>query len=232
MGKYGQYGALVGLLLAGPAGAGCRLALALGFDVSRSIDARDYEIQRQGLMAALQAADIRRAFLVPPDPVAVTLFEWSGKADQRVILPWVMVESAADLDAMVMAIGGHVRGEQRLPTGLGAALSFGRALLANAPVCAAMTLDMAGDGQSNDGPSPERIYATVDFAGVTVNGLAIGDHERDITRYYETEVIRGPGAFVEPAPSQKDFPRAIRRKLQRELETKLLGDAGSPPAYR
>ena len=36
---------------AGPARAECRLALALAFDVSRSVSARDYRIQRDGLLA-------------------------------------------------------------------------------------------------------------------------------------------------------------------------------------
>ena len=59
MGKHGQYRALVtaaaGLLglACAPAAASCRLALALGMDVSRSVDDNDYAIQRDGLLAAL-----------------------------------------------------------------------------------------------------------------------------------------------------------------------------------
>jgi hypothetical protein len=40
-------------------------------------------------------------------------------------------------------------------------------------------------------------------------------------------VIRGPGAFVEVADGQEDFPRAIRRKLLRELTEQVT--AMAPP---
>ena len=36
-------------------------------------------------------------------------------------------------------------------------------------------------------------------------------------------MIRGPGAFVEVAPRQTDYPQAIRRKLLRELEGPKIG---------
>jgi len=39
-------------------------------------------------------------------------------------------------------------------------------------------------------------------------------------------VIRGQGAFVEVARTQDDFPRAIRRKLEKELTEQLIGRAG------
>ncbi|MCX8509257.1 MAG: DUF1194 domain-containing protein [Rhodobacteraceae bacterium] len=227
MGKHGKYRALVGLalaLMAGPAAAaGCRLALALGMDVSRSVDARDYEIERQGLIAALEAPQIRRAFLEGPDRVMFAVYEWSGQGDQRVIVPWILVRGADDLDRLVAVVAGHERAEKRLPTALGEALSFGRALLDQAPGCAARTLDIAGDGQNNVGLAPEQIYERLDFSGITVNGLPIGDHERDISAYYQAQVIHGPGAFIQPAPVQKDFPQAIRRKLERERAGRRLG---------
>ena len=224
MGKHGQYGALVALCLcAAPAAAGCRLALALGFDVSRSVDAADYRIMQAGLAAALRAPDVQRAALAPPDHVSIAVYEWSGRDMQVPVLPWTEVRSAADLEAMARAVEGHARSDRMLPTGLGAALAHGHGLLAGAPPCAARTLDIAGDGQNNDGIPPARIYETHDFTGITVNGLSIGGHERDIRPYYQAEVIHGPGAFVEPAPTQADFPAAIRRKLEKELAPRLMG---------
>ncbi|MGB3249420.1 MAG: DUF1194 domain-containing protein, partial [Tabrizicola sp.] len=75
----------------------------------------------------------------------------------------------------------------------------------------------------NEGISVARTYEREDFTGITVNGLAIGEHEADIVDYYQGELIRGPGAFVEVAPSQTDYPDAIRRKLLRELEGPMIG---------
>ena len=218
--------AVLALWAAGSAAADCRLALVLGIDVSRSVDDQDYEVQRGGLMAAFMAPEVRAAFLQPGGHVALAIFEWSGKGDQELMVPWVLVTQAADLDAVVVAITGWERNDRRLPTGMGEALSYGRALFDEAPDCPAHTLDISGDGQNNDGRHPTRVYEVEDFSGILVNGLPIGGHEADITRYYREKVIRGPGAFVEPAPSQNDFPRAIRRKLERELTRQLLGDLG------
>ena len=227
MGKHGQYGALVALLLAAPAAADCRLALALGFDVSRSVDARDYAIMQQGLAAALRDTAVRRAALAPPDHVALALYEWAGKDDQTLVIGWTELRGEGDLDRLAAAVEAHGRETAIGPTGLGAALDYGQALLASAPACAAQTLDIAGDGQNNDGIAPDRLYATRDFAGITVNGLPIGGHEHDIALYYRDAVMHGPGAFVEPAPGMQDFPAAIRRKLEKELAPRLMG-AASP----
>lgn len=223
MGQHGQYGALVAALLAGPAGAECRLALALGFDVSRSVDAADYRIMQAGLAAALRAPAVQRAALAPPDHVALAVYEWSGQGQQVLIQPWTEIGSAADLEVLAQAVEAHVRPEKLWPTGLGAALVYGRELLDDAPPCAAHTLDIAGDGQNNDGISPARAYEKYDFSGITVNGLPIGGHESDISLYYQSQVMRGPGAFVEPAKTQEDFPDAIRKKLEKELAPRLMG---------
>lgn len=230
MGKHGKYRALVGAclcLVPGQLLAACRLALALGMDVSRSVNDADYAIQHDGLIAALKDKTVRAAMLEPPDFVYLALYEWSDRSDQQVILPWMAVRSGADIDAIIDAVRGWPRQAHRLPTGLGEALSFGRGLLAEAPDCAARTLDLSGDGQNNDGRKPESVYASEDFTGLVVNGLPIAEHETDIARYYEQHVIHGPGAFVEPAAKQTDFPVAIRRKLEKELSVKLLGEVNA-----
>ena len=59
-----------------------------------------------------------------------------------------------------------------------------------------------------------------------MNGLAVGEHETGVVAYYHSEVIRGPGAFVEVAARQTDYPQTIRRKLLRELEGPRIGGPG------
>ena len=77
--------ALAALLIAAgtPAGAECRLALALGFDVSRSVSDRDYAIQRDGLLAALDAAPIRAALLNQRDHEAEGGYELGNRSHPR-----------------------------------------------------------------------------------------------------------------------------------------------------
>ncbi|MGQ0564796.1 MAG: DUF1194 domain-containing protein [Gemmobacter sp.] len=216
-------------LAAAPAQA-CRLALLLALDVSRSIDAGDYRIQRDGLLDALADPAIRAALLRPGAPVALAIYEWSGTEHQEVIVDWSVIATGADLAAVEAVVAARTVPPQRRATALGAALAFGRAMIDRAPRCAETVLDVSGDGRNNMGPPPATAYEGSDWGGIRVNGLAIGEHERDLVAYYGAEVIRGPGAFVEDAPRQRDFPRAIRRKLLRELTEMMMGQAGPGPS--
>ncbi|WP_374642270.1 DUF1194 domain-containing protein [Tabrizicola sp.] len=211
------------LLSAAPALGDCRLALALAVDVSRSIDAADYAIQTEGLAAALEDAEVRAAIFGPEGTVALSVYQWSGPAHQGLVQPWVLLETPEALDAAVRAIRRAARPERRQATALGEALRYGAGLMTAAPPCARRVLDVAGDGRSNQGLPVASVYERDPFEGITVNALAIGEHELDLTRYFHDEVIRGPGAFVEVAPRQADYPQAIRRKLLRELEGPQIG---------
>lgn len=214
------------LMLPAAALADCRIALALALDVSRSVDGRDYRVQADGLADALSDPAVRLAFLSGDAPVALAIYEWSGLGHQRVIEDWVLVEEAADLEALALRLGAMQRPEARHLTALGAALDFGLDLLRRAPDCRRLVLDVSGDGQNNEGPPPARAYARGDWSGITVNALAIGEHESFLTEYFWREVLHGPGAFVEVAQRQADFPAAIRRKLIRELSDQVAGAPG------
>lgn len=209
--------------LAPPALADCRLALALAVDVSRSIDAADYAIQTEGLALALEDPRVRKAIFGPDGDVALAIYYWSGKGYQDLVQPWVMLETEADLDAAIDRVRLTLRPKAPLATALGDALQYASDLLYDAPDCARKVLDVAGDGRNNEGISVARAYEREDFTDITVNALAVGEHEADLLDYFATELIRGPGAFVEFAPEQKDYPQAIHRKLLRELESPMIG---------
>lgn len=219
--------ALTLICLAPPAVADCRLALALAVDVSRSVDAADYAIQTEGLSRALEDPEVRQAIFGPEGDVALSIYYWSGKGYQDLVQPWVLLESEAVLDAAIDQIRLTLRPEQPLATALGDALSYGGELLYEAPDCTRKVLDVAGDGRNNEGISVARTYEREDFSGITVNALAVGEHEADLLDYFAKELIRGPGAFVEFAPEQKDYPRAIHRKLLRELQSPMIGALGA-----
>lgn len=211
------------ICLAPPALAECRLALALAVDVSRSVDASDYAIQTEGLARALEDPGVRKAIFGPEGDVALAIYYWSGKGYQDLVQPWVVLETEAELDAAIERVRLTVRPKAPLATALGDALRYAADLLYDAPDCTRKVLDVAGDGRNNEGISVARAYEREDFTGITVNALAVGEHEADIEEYFSTELIRGPGAFVELAPKQKDYPQAIHRKLLRELQSPMIG---------
>jgi len=216
------------------AGAGlpaqaCRVALALGLDVSASVDAAEYRMQLDGVAAALRSGPVREAlFHGPGGPVALAVFEWSGWEDQRLLLDWVLLTDAAVLDGVAARLRGTARAEMSDSTALGQALLEGAALLARAPRCWRQVLDISGDGRNNDGADPDMLEGEPALAGVTVNALVIGADTTDgtdlraanigeLSSYFNATVIRGPDAFVQVALGYEDYERAMTRKLMREL---------------
>jgi hypothetical protein len=207
----------------------CRMALALGLDVSRSVDAEEYALQRDGVALALLAPSVRAAFLDFEEPVALAVYEWSGRSAHVDILDWTLIVDDAALEAASAQIAATTRSFDGLPTALGDALGYGIRLLRDAPEdCIGLTLDMSGDGRNNRGITPATAYRRNPAGDIVVNGLAITGTEMGVVEYYATEVIQGPGSFVEVANGYDDYRRAIERKLLRELSAFAVGGVGLP----
>ncbi len=215
--------------------AECRLALLLAMDVSSSVDAAEDALQRNGIVAALISPEVEAAFFASDLPVALAVYEWSGRYNQEVLLDWTVIDSRAKLVGAAEALAASKRSHNDFPTAMGYALGYGAGMLERGPACLAKTLDLAGDGQNNEGFSPAQAYAEFPFDGVTVNGLVVNgaDYEAEtgLIAFYKGQVIRGPGAFVEIANGFEDYERAMRRKLERELTPPVMGllRAGTDP---
>ena len=106
--------ALLLLAFAPPATADCRLALALAVDVSRSIDATDYVIQTEGLAAALEDREVRKAIFGPEGEVALAIFYWSGNGYQDLVQSWVILDGPEALDAAIQYRVRHASGLHRI----------------------------------------------------------------------------------------------------------------------
>ncbi|MEM6440644.1 MAG: DUF1194 domain-containing protein [Pseudomonadota bacterium] len=214
--------ALAAALAAGPAQA-CRLALSLALDVSSSVDADEYALQTEGLAAALEDPEVMEAILMPGGPVAMAVFEWSGRDQQSLVSDWRVLQSPADVSALASAVRQARRSHSEYPTALGHALAYAARLFRSAPPCAKRTVDVSGDGANNDGYEPFHAYRAFDFDGVTVNALVVGGPRRPaLVRYFETLVIRGDEAFTEVADGYADFGRAMQRKLLREIRPPMI----------
>jgi hypothetical protein len=219
--------ALLLALWGGGAAADCRLALLLALDVSSSVDAAEHRLQREGLAGALDAPDIRAAILSgAPGHVALAVYEWSGRNQQQVLVPWTALDTEAAIDAAAATIRAAPRSFSRFPTAIGYALGFGTTMFRRGPDCARRVLDVSGDGIGNDGFEPVHAYRHFPFAGITVNGLAVGGHDPQVLDYYLFDLRHGPDAFVEYAEGYGDFRRAMERKLFREIGGIVVGRAG------
>ena len=201
----------------------CQLALSLALDVSASVDSKEFLFQANGLANALLSERVSSAILAIPElPVALHVYQWSGRRNQLTVLDWTMLETQSDIVQAAETLRTMRRSARDFPTSLGYGLGYGAVALSKAPNCLRKTLDVSGDGQNNHGFGPAEAYRHFRFDGVTVNGLAIGGHDPQIVEYYLTEVIHGPGAFVEIARDYSDFERAMTRKLEREIGTMSL----------
>lgn len=222
---------MAAICAASPAAA-CRLALLLALDVSSSVDETEDRLQRGGLVAALTSPEVRAAFFAVDAPVALAAFEWSGRYNQEVLLEWTLIEGPADLLTAAETIAASTRSHNEFPTAMGYALGFGAEMLRRAPNCLNKTIDMAGDGQNNEGFGPRLAYKEFDFDDITVNGLVVNAaefaSETDLIAFYRDEVLWGPGAFMEVAQGFEDYERAMRRKLERELTPAIIGGLSDP----
>jgi len=214
--------------------AECRLALVLAVDISSSVDAAEDALQRGGIAAALQAPEVQAAFLSNPDPVALAICEWSGRYNQEILLDWTLMTHEGALNAAAQRVAESKRSHNDFPTAMGHAVLFASSLLRKAPPCDAQTIDVAGDGQNNDGFSPLQAYEHLELDDVTVNGLVVNaaDYEAEtgLIAFYKAEVIRGPGAFIEIAQGFDDYARAMRKKLEREVSAPVIGKTPSGKA--
>lgn len=212
-----------------PATAACQLALALALDVSSSVDEREYVLQRDGLAAALLSPEVQSLLFSGSGDVAISAYEWSGLQHQNLILGWTVLTGPEALQSAAETIHAAQRQRSDLPTAIGAAIKYAADLFDHAPACARQTLDISGDGFHNHGYDAKSAYAELDLDQVTVNGLVIVGHHPDLVAHYLTEVIRGPGAFVEVTANFASYQRAMERKLIREIGAMVVGFSAEEP---
>ena len=210
------------------------LALVLAIDSSASVDETEFAIQRDGLAQAFRDPQVLKAIDSGPfKRIAVTVVEWAGHAEQSVDIPWALVDGSDGALALADRIDGLQRQIMTGATSIAGALSFANSLLLSHPFEASrLVIDLSGDGRNNQGPAVEVVRQGIVAQGVTINGLAIVNEHPTLNYYFEDRVIGGTAAFVEVANDYADYPRAIRRKLIREIRTLNISAPAPLPADR
>ena len=59
--------------------------------MSSSVDAEEDALQRGGLAAALVAPEVQKAIFSDPLPVALAVYEWSGRYNQVLLVDWTLI---------------------------------------------------------------------------------------------------------------------------------------------
>jgi hypothetical protein len=196
--------------------------LVLAIDISYSMDFDELALQREGYAQAIASQEFLNALKQGTNgKVAVTLVEWAGVADQRIVVPWRLIDGASSAQAVSDEITrSPVRRAFR--TSISGALMFSAALFeGNGYRGIRRVIDVSGDGTNNQGPLVTLVRDDVLAKGIVINGLPIMLKEpqpgsidiKDLDIYYEDCVIGGPGAFVVPIREREKFKEAIRTKL-------------------
>lgn len=200
--------------------------LVLAVDISYSMDPDELALQREGYQLALTSPEFLKALKGGMHGrIAVTYFEWAGVADQRLIMPWRLLDGDASARAIAAEIGAApIRRAFR--TSISGALDFAVPLFENNGFTGLRrVIDVSGDGTNNQGRLVTVARDDVIAKGITINGLPIllkrpNAATMDIAEldiYYEDCVIGGPGAFVVPLREREKFVDAIRTKLVLEI---------------
>jgi hypothetical protein len=194
------------------------LALALAIDCSYSVDTYEFRLQMSGMGEAIASAEVWQAIQQGPrQKIALTIYQWSDLDFQRVIQPWVVIDSAAVAKAVGDKMANGPRAIAEGGTAISSALIFGAALFNLAPSSARQVIDMATDGRNNMGSPAHEARDVVVARGITINGLAIANEWPTLDIYVENNIAGGPGNFVVKADSYDDFGAAMQRKLIREI---------------
>jgi Protein of unknown function (DUF1194) len=217
-----------------PAAIPVDVELVLAVDVSYSMDPDEQALQREGYALALSSKEFLHALRQGANgKIAVTYIEWAGENDQKIIMPWRLIEGpeSADSVAAEIAAAPYRRASR---TSISGGLRFAGALFDHSGYRGLRrVIDVSGDGANNAGPLVVPMRDAVVASGIAINGLPImlkkpNQGTMDIEHldwYYEDCVIGGPGAFAVPIRQRTQFVEATRKKLVLEI-------AGRRPAPR
>jgi hypothetical protein len=199
--------------------------LVLAVDVSYSMDPEEQALQREGYITGITSREFMQALRGGMHgKVAVTYFEWAGPHDQKIVVPWRLIDGpeAADAFANEIARAPYRRASRTSITG---ALQFAKPLFGSGYRGIRRVVDVSGDGANNSGGPVTMTRDDLVGSGITINGLPVmlkrpNSFTMDIENldiYFEDCVIGGPGAFVIPIRDRNQFKDATRTKLVLEI---------------
>ncbi|MCY0095689.1 DUF1194 domain-containing protein [Hoeflea ulvae] len=235
--RNGFVGSIALLLQAATAAQGepVDMLLCLAADVSESVTAGEYDLQRQGHAAAIEDAEVVSIIAAGlHGKIAVLYVEWADQLQQHADVDWQIIGDPAS----ARAVADKIRNSASPPwigmsvrnTSTSQVVEYCLRRFQTAPAVARRrVIDISSDGTNNVGARIDRVRDLAVSQGVVINALAIedslapfpdGTHTRPdggLVRYFETNVVGGPGAFVQVAGGYASFGEMIRKKFILEL---------------
>ena len=181
--------------------------LVLAVDVSYSMDMDELAIQREGYAQAIISKEFLQALKTGPNgKIAVTYFEWAASSDQKIIIPWRVIDGPETADAVANEImKTPIRRASR--TSISGAINFAMPLFDENPYRGLRrVIDISGDGPNNNGaPVTDRAR----------RGAGEGNHHQRPADHGEGAVLFDDGYRQ---------PRSLLRGLRDRRPGLLRGD--------
>ncbi len=219
------------------------VALVLVDDVSRSIDDREFVLEKAGYGAAFLNPQVLAAIKAGPiGTIAVSYVEFAGDNEVQTVIDWTLIRDEASAKAFVARLKAAPRsawGRTSISAGVDRAMQN---LAESGLQATRRVIDVCGDGTNNAGRDVTAARDEAVAAGVTINGLAIiNEHPMSWTyahvqppgglpKWYRNNVAGGPGAFVLEVHDFRTFGEAVTRKLVSEIAS--LQTSAAPAAAR
>jgi hypothetical protein len=223
--RAGRRGFLAFLLLAFGLASSARaetnvdLQLVLAVDASGSVNDARFDLQKQGYAVAFRNPQVAKAIASGGEQaIAVTMMQWTGPFLHVQVVPWTLIKDAASAKAFADTIARSQRELFGGGTSISGAIDQSLFLLSQSPFKSQRrTIDISGDGANTSGRSITGARDDAVRAGVGINGLPILSLDPFLDRYYYSNVIGGPGAFMIPAANYENFADAVLKKLILEI---------------
>lgn len=201
--------------------------LVLAVDVSGSMSPTELRIQRRGYVEALKSDEVWNAIdrgLI--GSIAIMYVEWARYDLQNIVVPWSKISTRQQAFEFAERLLNAEFGGMQNTSIAGAVRHGAEQLNTNEWFGLRRVVDISGDGPNNQGGSVTLARDDAIREGVIINGLPIvvtgqvrgrGSFRGDLSEYYKSCVIGGPGSFVIPVTRWEEFGEAVRRKLVWEL---------------
>jgi Protein of unknown function (DUF1194) len=148
--------------------------LVIAVDVSYSMDPDEQVLQREGYIIGLTSQEFLDALHQGiHGKIAVTYFEWAGASDQKIVVPWRLIDGPASARAFADEIA-QAPYRRAYRTSISGALRFAQPLFEGSGFRGLRrVIDVSGDGANNQGLPVTLVRDEVLERGITINGLPI-----------------------------------------------------------
>lgn len=216
--------------------------IVIAVDVSGSVSADEYEIQKKGVVAAFRDPSVQRLLdQCTMRGVGVTYVEWSGsrsgESPVQQVIPWTALRNPSDMEAFAQKLSQTVRSSEG-DTDIAFALSFSNQLFRQAPFeSGSKIVSLSTDGQQSFTTVGVDVEDYVKMArdrlaenSITINAIAIEvdptnsavlnsfpvqseDKSNSLESYLKRNVITGPNPIVTPVSDFNSYKDVFKKQI-------------------